>query len=722
MMSFTKKLQNKYFIAVFGAVFAVSAFGATSVPVSATNCPNTSSTPVFNYFPLTYSTGETCNDLPLIEVRDLSAPAGSRDNRYSASASEHNAGINAQVGDQVRVSIYFNNGSSDDPSVFAQNTMHNFTVGSTFDSNATTVHTVAGSLSADNVSTVTSTSAHQGGNITINTPVATQLQYASGSTQMCLGNAAAKLYGANMSQTCGTDDQGQPKILVNLPDGIANGNVNVGNLPPCFPYSGTVVYTLNVVQSQVITPSNGSLSITKQVEDLTYSNNQSYSSSVSAYQNDTVEYKIVVSNNSNTTLSNVIMNDPAISGVQLNSGNNTANIGTLSPSQSQTFYVDGKVTANSGTLTNTAYASASNASTVQASASVYVNSPIIVTPSNGSLSISKFVRDLTYGNFLSKSANVYPGDEVQYQITVSNNSNIALNNVVLNDPLPSGETFVSSTANNNYNGSNGNGTVYLGTMYPGQQQIITIDATVYGGNSCYNGCGYNNNYNNSYSNSYYGNQTITNTASASANNASTVYDTATVYVSQPVTPVIPITPVYPVIPVIPVVQNSNVVLSKSAFNNTKNVDATSVPANKEDFITYTLTATNNGNGMGSNFVFSDDLTNVLNYASMVSLNGGTMNGQTITWPAVNIAANSSVKESFEVRVNFTLPASYNNLQLVNTFGNTVTIQINNPTVITPVITSPKTGPAEETAYSVGFATLLTLGFYLARKKLFRKIA
>jgi fimbrial isopeptide formation D2 family protein len=163
-------------------------------------------------------------------------------------------------------------------------------------------------------------------------------------------------------------------------------------------------------------------------------------------------------------------------------------------------------------------------------------------------------------------------------------------------------------------------------------------------------------------------------------------------------------------------------LSKSAFNDTKNVDATSVPADKEDFITYTLTATNNSGSNVSNFVVSDDLTNVLNYASMVNLNGGTMNGTTISWPAVNVAANTSVQETFEVRVNYGLPTSYNNLQLVNTYGNTVTIQINNPTVITSVITAPKTGPASETAYAIGFASLLTAGFYLLRNKLFRKTA
>jgi fimbrial isopeptide formation D2 family protein len=216
-------------------------------------------------------------------------------------------------------------------------------------------------------------------------------------------------------------------------------------------------------------------------------------------------------------------------------------------------------------------------------------------------------------------------------------------------------------------------------MFSGQSHTITITATVNGGSG----------------------QTIQNTATASATNAPTVSDNALVYLNGGVV----------------AGASTSFTYSKSAFNDTKNVDATTVPADKEDFITYTLTATNTGNTTATNFVVSDDLTNVLNYASMVSLNGGTLNGNTISWPAVTIAQNTSVQETFKVRVNYSLPTSYNNLQLVNTYGNTVTIQINNPKVLGASITAPTTGPASEAAYAIGFATLLTAAFYGVRKVL-----
>ncbi len=240
--------------------------------------------------------------------------------------------------------------------------------------------------------------------------------------------------------------------------------------------------------------------------------------------------------------------------------------------------------------------------------------------------------------------------------------------------MPAGDSYISGTVDN---GSYTNGTIqYLGTMYAGQSHTITITATVNGSNG----------------------QTIQNTATASATNTPTVSDSALVYLTGAV-----------------LGTNTNFSYSKSAFNETKNVDATSVPADKEDYITYTLTATNTGNTQATNFVISDDLTNVLNYASMVNLNGGTLNGSTITWPSVTIAPNTSVNETFRVRVNYNLPSSYNNLQLVNTYGNTVTIQINNPRVLGATITAPTTGPAGEAALALGFAAILTLGFHFGRK-------
>lgn len=805
-------VKSKYVLAAFGAIVAVSAFGGTSLTAQANTCAGAASHPVFNAYPLTYDSSQDCHDLPLIDARDLTG-GSERDQRYSASQAEHDAGINASVGDTVRVSIYFDNGATDDPSLGDSTTAQNVVVASTLDSSASTSHSIAGSLSASNAATVTSTSAHQGGNITVNSSTPTTLQYVPGSTQVCLQYNDAVESGVNLSQTCGTDAQGQPKILVNLPDGITSGGVSLGYLKPCFPYSGEVVYSVNVIGQSA--PSNGSLTITKNVEDLTTNNNQVYTSSVNANTGDTVEYQIITTNNSNTTLNNVVVNDPQISGISFNNSNSSVdNIGTLAPGQSSTELVDAQVTASGGTLVNTATATASNASSAQASATVFVsqqsncsingnavsvnklvknltqgisnfsstvnansgdrvafeiniannssstlnnvtmnenmpnglsyvngtanfngnqftgsfinttanlgtipgnstasfyfeatvnaygsgygqtitnttyvtsncgsgsssanvvlNGNSIPVNSNGVLTITKFVSNLTHGNAMQKSVTAFTNDQVEYQITVSNPSNVTDTNVTLNDQLPGGLNYISSTNGNGYNGNNG--FVSIGNLFPGQQDVITITATVAAAAG----------------------NTITNTASAGASNAATVYDTANVTVQG--------------------VAGASIAMSysKSAFNDTKNVDATSVPADKQDFITYTLTATNDTSTPATNFVVSDDLTQVLNYATVTDDGGGTVTGNTISWPAVTVNPNSSIQETFKVRVNYTLPNTEASLYLVNTYGNTVTIKLNNPEVLGASIVAPTTGPAAETAFALGFASLLTVGFYFLR--------
>ena len=141
----------------------------------------------------------------------------------------------------------------------------------------------------------------------------------------------------------------------------------------------------------------------------------------------------------------------------------------------------------------------------------------------------------------------------------------------------------------------------------------------------------------------------------------------------------------------------------------KNVDATSVNAARGDYITYTLVTTNNGTATQNNYVIRDDLSQVLPLADMVSTNGGTVSGNTITYPSVDIRAGETVTKTFKVRVKQTLDKNLS-YQLRNTYGNTIVINVPGDRVFVP----PTTGSAGTSAGA--FAGLVTAGFVIMRKR------
>src|SRR5690606_20567436 len=147
----------------------------------------------------------------------------------------------------------------------------------------------------------------------------------------------------------------------------------------------------------------------------------------------------------------------------------------------------------------------------------------------------------------------------------------------------------------------------------------------------------------------------------------------------------------------------NIVLTKRAWNDTKNIDAVTASAARGDYITYTLITTNNGTATQNNYVIKDDLSQVLPLADMVATNGGTVNGNTISYPAVNIKPGETVVKTFKVRVKQTLDKNLS-YQLKNTYGNTIVINVPGEQVFTP----PTTGAAGTAA--AGFAGLITAGF------------
>ncbi len=157
--------------------------------------------------------------------------------------------------------------------------------------------------------------------------------------------------------------------------------------------------------------------------------------------------------------------------------------------------------------------------------------------------------------------------------------------------------------------------------------------------------------------------------------------------------------------------------SKSAFNNTKNMDATTVLAEKENYITYTLVTTNTGNVAVYNYIVTDDLSGVLAYADIDGSDqlskGYTLSGNNLSFPAQTIYANSSVTNTFKVRVKYNLPNA-SNLSMVNTYGNTVTVRITAPQVLGVAFVAPKTGAGATLA--VLFAAFVTLLFAYAKRK------
>lgn len=139
---------------------------------------------------------------------------------------------------------------------------------------------------------------------------------------------------------------------------------------------------------------------------------------------------------------------------------------------------------------------------------------------------------------------------------------------------------------------------------------------------------------------------------------------------------------------------SNIVLSKSAFNNTQNVDATKVTAKAGDSITYSLTTKNIGTADKTNYIVKDGIKDVLDYATVTSVSDNGVikdqsaeidrNNQTIVeYPTVNIAAGQTIVRTFTVSVKNPLPTNpavgyaYDNV-MFNHYGNDVVIVVGQP--------------------------------------------
>lgn len=99
--------------------------------------------------------------------------------------------------------------------------------------------------------------------------------------------------------------------------------------------------------------------------------------------------------------------------------------------------------------------------------------------------------------------------------------------------------------------------------------------------------------------------------------------------------------------------------SKTATNITQgNVDATTVVAKASDRITHTLTVENKGN-VDTEFTFEDNISDTLEYATLLDNGGGRFDEDTKTllWPAVTLKPGAKEVRTFTVQLHAEVPAT-----------------------------------------------------------------
>ncbi|MDP4001224.1 MAG: hypothetical protein Q8P83_03210 [bacterium] len=452
--------------------------------------------------------------------------------------------------------------------------------------------------------------------------------------------------------------------------------------------ANTVSDSANVVVTREGPPGDAQLSITKEVRNVT-DGVAFYSKSIDADSFDQVEFRIRVQSSGQVTANNVTLTDILPNGLSLSyaqtgsgvTGTSTQfNLGNMSPNTTRTVSLFVTVSGSNyqygnSTYVNSATVTASNANSVTDSATVRVNNQ----SGNPFLTINKEVRNLDNNSGFSNSTNAEDNDRVEFRITVRNTGNTSSNatNVRLRDFLPSGLTFISGTLRvdgvSNYS-NNLFSDIFLGSMFQGQTKTVTFETRV------------NANFNN----------TITNTATVQADNTSPVSDSASVFVSRVIG------------------GNIDLVLSKSAFNQTQSRDATSITARAGDSIEYTLRVENRGNATATNFVVEDNIADILELADLTTNSGATFDSsaRVLRWSNTSINAGQTVERRFTVRVKNPIPTG-TDLVMTNVYGNTVQVRLGTPPPITPPYKAPPTGPA--TTISLILSGLTAAGVFGIRK-------
>jgi hypothetical protein len=172
-------------------------------------------------------------------------------------------------------------------------------------------------------------------------------------------------------------------------------------------------------------------------------------------------------------------------------------------------------------------------------------------------------------------------------------------------------------------------------------------------------------------------------------------------------------------------------MSKTATNISQgNVDASTITAKAGDQITYTLTAKNKG-GADVTLTFRDDLTDTLEYATLLNNGGGTFNSakQELAWPEISIKGGTTQSRTFTVKLKSTIPATPVGVsdptsfdcKMINVFGNQTKIIVDCPVPkIIEQTQLPHTGPTENMIFA-GVVLAVVTYFYARTRQVNKEV-
>ncbi len=170
------------------------------------------------------------------------------------------------------------------------------------------------------------------------------------------------------------------------------------------------------------------------------------------------------------------------------------------------------------------------------------------------------------------------------------------------------------------------------------------------------------------------------------------------------------------------------VLSVSAFNQTKNTAATSVTAEPNDTLVFTLSAENQTDKVIPGYVMEANIADLSTNSTLTDANGASYNSATnsLVWTPLDINPNESIQKKITVRVN-PLPATSNSAVLKMKFNNEVTVNVASKAPVAQAPTQNKPGKvagadykAPVTGASENFILVLaavsTLGFWFYHRR------